>query len=49
MSVPRVPWHEKRRMGTEVHADTRTQRERDRGAAERAAIEREMEEENGEA
>ena len=33
-----------RRMGTEIHEDTRTQRERSRGDAERAAIEGELEE-----
>jgi hypothetical protein len=32
-----------RRLGTEVHADTRTAREREGGQAERAEIERELE------
>lgn len=32
-----------RRMGSEVHADTRTQRERERGQSERAAVEAELE------
>lgn len=41
ISKPRASRPE-RRMGTEVHDDSRTQRERQRGQSERAALGREL-------